>query len=90
MHYRLSRRTDGAFWIAAREAEISGDLKRRLSLYDEVGMLDHLQAEAFPETSYFHLLTGNKQSFASLSPGTRGLSGSAYGAFDTGFDQSTA
>jgi tryptophan halogenase len=61
MHYRLSRRTDSAFWIAAREAEISVDLKRRLSLYDEVGILDHLQAEAFPETSYFHLLTGNKR-----------------------------
>ncbi len=61
MHYRLSRRTDTAFCIAAREAEISGDLKRRLSLYDEVGMLDHLQAEAFPETSYFHLLTGNNR-----------------------------
>lgn len=61
MHYRLSRRTDSAFWIAAREAEISGDLKRRLSLYDEVGMLDQLQSEAFPETSYFHLLTGNQR-----------------------------
>jgi hypothetical protein len=24
-------------------------------------MLDNLQAEAFPETSYFHLLTGNKR-----------------------------
>lgn len=59
MHYRLSRRTDTAFWIAAREAEISSDLKRRLNLYDETGILDHLQAEAFPETSYFHLLTGN-------------------------------
>lgn len=61
MHYRLSRRADSAFWIAAREAEISGDLKRRLNLYDEVGMLDNLQAEAFTETSYFHLLTGNKR-----------------------------
>jgi tryptophan halogenase len=61
MHYRLSRRTDSAFWIAAQEAEISGDLKRRLNLYDEVGMLDNLQAEAFTETSYFHLLTGNKR-----------------------------
>lgn len=61
MHYRLSRRTDSGFWIAARETEISGDLKRRLSLYDEVGMLNHLQAEAFPETRYFHLLTGNNR-----------------------------
>lgn len=53
MHYQLSRRTDIAFRIIAREAEISGDLKRRLNLYDEVGMLDNLQAESLlrPATS---------------------------------------
>jgi hypothetical protein len=25
LHYRLNHRTDSAFWIAAREAEISGE-----------------------------------------------------------------
>jgi tryptophan halogenase len=59
LHYSLSQRTDTPFWIAAREAKLSTTLKRRLDLYDDAGTLDLLQPEAFPETSYFHLLTGN-------------------------------
>jgi len=59
MHYWLSQRSDTPFWIAAREANLSSALKRRLDLYDDAGSLDALIPEAFPETSYYHLLTGN-------------------------------
>ena len=59
MHYWLSQRSDTPFWIAAREAKLSSALKRRLDLYDDAGSLDALHPEAFPETSYYHLLTGS-------------------------------
>ena len=59
MHYWLSQRTDTPFWIAARDARLSSALKRRLELYDDAGTLDLLQPEAFPESSYYHLLTGS-------------------------------
>jgi len=59
LHYWLSQRSDTPFWIAAREAKLSSALKRRLDLYDDAGSLDALHPEAFPETSYYHLLTGN-------------------------------
>lgn len=59
MHYWLSQRSDTPFWIAAREAKLSPALKRRLEMYDDAGSLDTLLPEAFPETSYYHLLTGS-------------------------------
>ncbi len=59
MHYWLSQRMDKPFWISAREAKLSPALKRRLEMYDDAGSLDMLLPEAFPETSYYHLLTGN-------------------------------
>lgn len=59
LHYGLSQRTDTPFWIAAREAKLSSSLKRRLELYDDAGILDPLLPQAFPETSYYHLLTGS-------------------------------
>ncbi len=59
MHYWLSQRSDTPFWVAAREAKLSPTLQRRLEMYDDAGSLDALLPEAFPETSYYHLLTGN-------------------------------
>lgn len=59
LHYALSQRDDTAFWVAAREAPLSSPLTHRLDLYDDAGMLDLLAPEAFPETSYYHILTGN-------------------------------
>ena len=59
LHYHLSQRDQDAFWIAAREAPTSEDLQHRLALYTESGMLDDLHPDAFPATSYYHLLTGN-------------------------------
>ncbi len=58
LHYWLSQRQHEPFWQAARETPLSGSLKRRLEIYDDCGMLDQLQPEAFSETSYYHLLTG--------------------------------
>jgi tryptophan 7-halogenase len=59
LHYALSERVDTAFWIAAREAKLSPTLTRRLEMYDDAGTLDLLEPHAFPETSYYHLLTGS-------------------------------
>ncbi|MEQ9409347.1 MAG: tryptophan 7-halogenase [Fuerstiella sp.] len=60
LHYLLSDR-DEAFWKAAREAAIGPELQHRLRLYDEIGMLDVLQPEAFPDASYYYLLAGNER-----------------------------
>lgn len=59
MHYWLSQRKDTPFWIAARNAQLSPALKRRMEMYDDSGALDLLLPEAFPETSYYHLLAGS-------------------------------
>jgi len=63
LHYHLNDRSDAAdptgFWTAARDASLSDDLRHRLKLYDEVGELPLLSADAFGDTSYFHLLTGS-------------------------------
>ncbi|MFZ9092480.1 MAG: tryptophan 7-halogenase, partial [Planctomycetaceae bacterium] len=59
LHYSLNQRTDTPFWIAAREAPLSAGLKRRLDLYSESGYIDLLLPDAFPDTSYYHLLTGS-------------------------------
>lgn len=59
LHYSLTQRTDTPFWVAARAARQSSALKHRLQLYDDAGVMDSLRPEAFPETSYYHLLTGN-------------------------------
>ncbi len=59
LHYLLSKRSDTAFWRAARNTPVSTLLQERLAMYDESGRLGPLMADAFPETSYYHLLTGN-------------------------------
>ena len=59
LHYHLSQRDEDPYWNAARNAPISDALRHRLALYNESGMLDALHPDAFPKTSYYHLLTGN-------------------------------
>jgi tryptophan 7-halogenase len=59
LHYLLSKRSDTAFWRAARNTPVSLSLQERLAMYDESGRLGPLMADAFPETSHYHLLTGN-------------------------------
>ncbi|MFO0977315.1 MAG: tryptophan halogenase family protein [Planctomycetaceae bacterium] len=61
MHYWLSQREDTPFWVAARNARLSATLTQRLQLYDETGMFDVLQREAFPDTSYYHILAGSRR-----------------------------
>lgn len=61
MHYWLSQRDDTPFWKAARNAALSSALTQRLQLYDETGMFDVLQREAFPDTSYYHILAGSRR-----------------------------
>ncbi len=68
LHYALSKRNDTPFWIAAQDAALSPSLQRRLDLYDDAGSLDALQPEAVPETSYYHLLTGNDRLPRRASP----------------------
>lgn len=58
LHYLLSQR-DEPFWEAARNSTGSPELRHRLRLYDETGMLDVLHPEAFPDASYYYLLAGN-------------------------------
>ncbi len=57
LHYVLNDR-DEPFWKAAKAAPLSSALQHRLRLYDEIGMLDHLQASAFPDASYYYLMAG--------------------------------
>lgn len=58
LHYLVNQREE-PFWKAARETAQSAPLMHRLRLYDEVGMLDILQPNAFPDASYYYLLAGN-------------------------------
>lgn len=60
LHYHLSQREE-VFWKAARELPINAALQHRLRLYDESGTLDQLQPDAFPDTSYYFLLSGNNR-----------------------------
>ena len=60
LHYHLSQRED-EFWKAARELPLSSRLQHRLRLFDEMGLIDALQADAFPDTSYYFLLSGNQR-----------------------------
>lgn len=60
LHYHLSQREE-PFWQAARELPISAELSHRLRLYNESGTLDMLRPDAFPESSYYFLLTGNER-----------------------------
>jgi tryptophan halogenase len=59
LHYHLSRRSDSAFWNAARSAPLSDELVDLLRLYDDAGILDLPRADIFPDTSWYHILTGN-------------------------------
>lgn len=58
LHYTLSDREE-PFWKAAQQAPLSAELKHRLKLFDEIGILDELRPEAFPAASYYYLLAGN-------------------------------
>lgn len=60
LHYLVNQR-DEPFWKAARDARQSNELRHRLNLYDEIGMLDQLQPSAFPDASYYYLLAGNQR-----------------------------
>lgn len=60
LHYHLSQRTED-FWQTSRELPLSSELTHRLRLYNESGTLDLLRPEAFPESSYYFLLTGNQR-----------------------------
>lgn len=77
LHYHLSRREDAGFWSAARRAPISAELESKLAGYDACGWLGDLLPEAFPETSYYFLLTGNNRlptrpvGVAALAPADR-------------------
>jgi len=58
LHYTLNERDDD-FWKAAAEQPVSSELQHRLKLYDENGTFHNLHPEAFPDTSYYHLLAGH-------------------------------
>jgi tryptophan 7-halogenase len=58
LHYHLSQREE-AFWKASRELPLSVELQHRLRLYSENATVGLLRPEAFPESSYYFLLTGN-------------------------------
>jgi len=59
LHYLLSGRRDTPFWQDATAAAPSDPLVARLAAYDECGWLEDLLPEAFPDTSWFHILAGN-------------------------------
>lgn len=59
LHYRLSQRSDSEFWLAARQAPLSNELTAQLELYSDNGTLTPLMPQAFADTSYYHILTGN-------------------------------
>jgi len=59
LHYMLSGRRDTPFWQDATAAATSDALVARLAAYDECGWLEDLLPEAFPDTSWFHILAGN-------------------------------
>lgn len=77
LHYHLSEREDSEFWQAARRAPISATLESKLAGYDACGWLGDLLPEAFPETSYYFLLSGNQRlparpsGLAALAPPAR-------------------
>lgn len=58
LHYLASGRRDTAFWQEASAAPASDALLGRLDVYDECGWLEDLVPEAFPDTSWFHILAG--------------------------------
>lgn len=58
LHYLASGRRDTPFWQEASGAAASDSLRRRLDAYDECGWLEDLLPEAFPDTSWFHILAG--------------------------------
>lgn len=60
LHYHLSQREE-PFWKASRELPLSAELSHRLRLYNENGTLNLLRPDAFPESSYYFLLTGNQR-----------------------------
>jgi tryptophan halogenase len=59
LHYLASGRRDTPFWQDATAAAASDQLAARLAAYDECGWLEDLVPEAFPDTSWFHILAGN-------------------------------
>jgi tryptophan 7-halogenase len=59
LHYLASGRRDTPFWQDATAAAASDQLVARLAAYDECGWLEDLVPEAFPDTSWFHILAGN-------------------------------
>ncbi len=61
LHYLLSQREDTLFWQNCRSVKIPPSLQKLLSLYDEAGILEGLKAGVFPDTSYFHILSGGER-----------------------------
>ena len=57
LHYHLSRRNE-PFWRDARSVPLSEWLRGVLELYDETGRIGSPRMQAFPESSYYFLLTG--------------------------------
>lgn len=58
LHYILSQRDDTLFWQNCRSVKIPGSLQALLDLYDETGIVEGFKARVFPDTSYFHILSG--------------------------------
>ena len=61
MHYLLSTRDDTPFWNDCRHTGIPATLQDLLDLYDESGKIIDRQVRVFPDTSYFHILSGGRR-----------------------------
>jgi tryptophan halogenase len=60
LHYYLSRRDDSAFWQDCRNLGLTDTLKGLLRLYGESGNLSGIGVHVFPDTSYYHILSGGE------------------------------
>lgn len=68
LHYKLTRRTDSAFWRACATMNIPEELKQRIDLFQKTGRLLLREDEPFEEASWLSVLLGQGMTPRSFDP----------------------
>ena len=68
LHYMLTTRSDSSFWVDCRQVNIPDSLSGLLDMYGECGVLSSPGIHVFPDTSYFHILSGGRRLPRRASP----------------------
>ena len=61
LHYTISQRKDTSFWRDCCDINLPDSLQAMLQMYNESGFLEGLKIRVFPESSYYHILSGGER-----------------------------